>query len=269
MNFDSLGDECKWFESNFSVENLIPTLPVIIRLDGNNFHNYTKGLQRPFDEQLSELMIETTKELVKETGAVIGYTQSDEITLILHNPDPSKQFYQGGKKFKILSKLTGFAVNFFNIKRLELLPNHNKIANFDCRVYQVPNLYYAYKQLLWRELDATKNSISVLAHSNFSHKSLQNLHRNQLMDKLMLEKNINWNDLETKYKRGSYVKKVKDSSSEKYTPEELALLPEKHHARLNPYTFKKIRGVIQVIDMPIISTLESQFETIFTQIDLE
>ena len=83
MEFDSLGSWCKWLEKNFSPEVMIPTLPVVIRLDGVGFSKWTKGLNRPFDEKLTQLMIETTKFLVEETNAVVGYTQSDEITLIL------------------------------------------------------------------------------------------------------------------------------------------------------------------------------------------
>lgn len=52
MDFQTLGDWCKWLEKNFSNEVMIPTLPVIIRLDGNNFHNWTKGLERPFDKSV-------------------------------------------------------------------------------------------------------------------------------------------------------------------------------------------------------------------------
>ena len=113
MKFKTLGDWCKWLERNFSTEVMIPTLPVIIRLDGNNFHSWTKGLNRPFDENLNNLMIDTTKFLVEETNAVIGYTQSDEITLILYSDDKKSSLYNDGKKQKILSKLTAKCVNHF------------------------------------------------------------------------------------------------------------------------------------------------------------
>ena len=156
---DALGDWCKWLEKNFSPEIMIPTLPVIIRLDGNNFHNWTKGLNRPFDDGFINLMIDTTKFLTKETNAIISYTQSDEITLILYSDNRKSAIYHEGKKQKILSKLTGSCVNYFNDNRKKYLPNHNKLANFDCRVYQTPTLNDAALQLLWRENDATRNSI--------------------------------------------------------------------------------------------------------------
>jgi len=260
MIFETLGDWCKWLEKNFSPEIMIPTLPVIIRLDGNNFHTWTKGLQRPFDANLTQLMIETTKALVTETNAVVGYTQSDEITLILYSADKKSAIYNEGKKQKILSKLTGKCVSFFNEKRMELLPEHNRIANFDCRIYQAPNLHDACVQLLWRENDASKNSISMLAQSLFSHKDLQNLNGSEMQDKMMLEKGINWNDLETKYKRGTYVKRVK--TSKPFSKEELESLPAGHHAHKNPDLVIE-RSVVQEIEYPIFNKIRNKEEVIF------
>lgn len=260
MKTDSIAEWCKWLEKNFSPEIMIPTLPVILRLDGNNFSKWVVGLNRPFDERLSELMVETTKFLVEETNAVIGYTQSDEITLVLYSADRSSLIYNDGKKQKILSKLTAKCVNFFNSKRLELLPGHDKIATFDCRVYQTPTLNDATIQLLWRENDATKNSISMLARSLFSHSSIMNLNGHEMQDKMMLEKNVNWNELETRFKRGTYVKRTK--TSRPYTKDELESLPEKHNARRNPDLLIE-RNIIEKIDMPIFNKIKNKVGVVF------
>jgi tRNA(His) guanylyltransferase len=260
MEFNTLGDWCKWLEKNFSNEIMIPTLPVIIRLDGNNFHTWTKGLERPFDSKLSDLMIDTTKFLVQETNAVIGYTQSDEITLILYSRDRKSSIYNDGKKQKILSKLTGKLTPYFNERRKYYLPNHDKIANFDCRIYQTPTLHDACVQLLWRENDATKNSKSMLAQSLFPHADLQELNGNQLQDKMKLEKNVNWNDLEARYKRGSYVRRVR--TSKPFTPEELETLPKAHNAHKNPDLLIE-RNIVSEIDMPIFSKITNQEEVVF------
>ena len=260
MDFETMGDWCKWLEKNFTNEVMIPTLPVIIRLDGNNFHNWTKGLKRPFDKKLTELMTETTKFLVQESNAVVGYTQSDEITLILYSSDRKSSIYNDGKKQKILSKLTAKCVNFFNDKRKEILPDHNKTAIFDCRIYQVPTLHDACVQLLWRENDATKNSINMLAQCLFSHKELQNLNGNQLQDKMMLEKGVNWNDLETKLKRGAYIKRV--VTSKPITIDELAILPPKHEAHKNPNLIIE-RTIIEEVEFPIFNKIENKVDVIF------
>jgi len=255
-----MGDWCKWLEKNFSPDVMIPTLPVIIRLDGNNFSKWTIGLNKPFDEKLNQLMTETVQELVKETNAIVGYTQSDEITLILYSSDRKSAIYNDGKKQKILSKLTAKCVNFFNERRKELLPEHDKTAVFDCRIYQTPTLHDACVQLLWRENDATKNSISMLAQSLFSHNSLENLNGSQMQDKMMLEKGVNWNDLLAKYKRGTYVKRIK--TSRPFTTEELASLHPMHNARKNPDLV--IEGsVIKVVEYPIFNKIENKTEVIF------
>lgn len=260
MNFETLGDWCKWLERNFSNDVMIPTLPVIIRLDGNNFHNWTKGLKRPFDENLTDLMIETTKFLVEETNAVVGYTQSDEITLVLYTDNKKSALYGDGKKQKILSKLTAKLVVFFNEKRKEFLPDHNKQAIFDCRIYQTPTLHDAVGQLIWRENDATKNSISMLAQSLFSHESLQNLDGSKMQDKMMTKKGVNWNDLPIKFKRGSYVRRSVVNTS--FTADELASLPAKHKAHTNPDLIVT-RNVITAIELPILTKIDNKIGVIF------
>jgi len=260
MDFETLGDWCKWLEKHFSPEIMIPTLPVIMRIDGNNFHNWTKGLERPFDERLVKLMTDTTKFLVQETNAVVGYTQSDEISLILYSDDRKSSIYNDGKKQKILSKLTGRCVSFFNEKRVEYLPAHNRVANFDCRVYQTPTLHDACVQLLWRENDATKNSIAMLAQSLFSHQQLQNLDGNQMQDKMMLEKGVNWNDLPANLKRGTYIKRVKTSTP--FSKEELDSLPPKHQAHKNPDLLIE-RNMIKEIEYPIFQKMSNKVEVIF------
>lgn len=264
MDFETIGDWCKWLEKNFSPEIMIPTLPVIIRLDGNNFHNWTVGLDRPFDKRLNELMVETTKFLVKETNAVIGYTQSDEITLILYSADRKKLIYNNGKKQKIVSKLTSKCVNFFNEKRKELLPNYNKTADFDCRIYQTPSLHDGCVQLLWRENDATKNSISMLARSLYSHETVKNLNGNEMQNKMLLEKSVNWNDLEARFKRGVYVKRTK--TSKPFTEDELKTLPPKHQAHKNP-NLQIERSVIKEIEYPIFSKIENKVDVVFFDVE--
>lgn len=264
MEFKNLADWCKWLEKNFSTEIMIPTLPIIIRLDGNNFSQWTKDLIKPFDENLSNLMIETTKFLVKETNAVVGYTQSDEITLILYSNDRKSLVYNNGKKQKILSKLTAKCVNFFNEERKKYLPNNDKIAIFDCRIYQTPTLEDACAQLLWRENDASKNSKYMLAFSMFSHNELKNLNGSQLQDLMMNQKNVNWNDLETKYKRGTYVKRSKIFKP--FTAEEIETLPLKHKARTNPDLVIE-RNVISVVEMPVFNKITNKVDVIFNNVE--
>lgn len=260
MDFKTLGDWQKWLEKNFSPEIMIPTLPVVIRLDGNNFSSWSKKLTKPFDSNLTDLMVDLTKFLVNETNAVIGFHQSDEITLILYSDDRKSSIYNDGKKQKILSKLTGKAVQYFNEKRPLYLPTHNKVANFDCRIYQTPTLHDACMSLQWREHDATRNSIQMLGRSVYSDEEIFKLNTSQIQHKLMLEKNINWNDLDARFKRGTYVRRVK--TSKPFTELELKTLPPNHNAHKNANMVIE-RNIISVVDMPIFSTVVNKIRVVF------
>src|SRR5574343_461038 len=151
---DTLGDYMKKLEKQLpSASRAEKGKPLIARLDGRAFHSFTRGLQRPFDAALTQLMQETTQRLVKETNALIGYTQSDEITLIWYEAEETPSDYIfGGRCQKLNSILASTATGYF-VKRLpELLPEKKHLNPvFDCRVWQVPSIRDAYLALLWRE----------------------------------------------------------------------------------------------------------------------
>lgn len=77
---DALGNRMKWYERRYTLHTLMPMIPIMVRIDGVSFSRFTRGLKKPYDERLSQLMIDTTKYLVAETGARCGYTQSDGAT---------------------------------------------------------------------------------------------------------------------------------------------------------------------------------------------
>ena len=189
---DVFGDRMKGYEK-IAQQSFIPLLPVCIRLDGRCFSKWTHDLARPFDTGMMSLMCALTKALVAETNAVIGYTQSDEISLILYSDNIKTQLYFDGKIQKIVSSAASFTTAWFNTNTNMYMGN-TKIANFDCRAWQVPNLAEAANVLLWREQDATKNSVSMAARSVFSHKELHNCNSSTMQDMLM-SKGINWNEI--------------------------------------------------------------------------
>ena len=114
---DNLGDKLKELESIESSRKAMKGLPIIARLDGRSFSKFTKGLARPFDARMSNLMIDTTKYLVEQTNALTGYSQSDEITLCWFIPyDSESEYIFDGKYQKIVSTLAALATAFFNKK---------------------------------------------------------------------------------------------------------------------------------------------------------
>lgn len=208
---DALGERMKDYEKLKTQDRLIPGLPIYIRLDGRGFSNFTRKMKRPYDERMSTLMTETTKYLVKEFNATIGYTQSDEISLILSNEYESSCIFEG-KVQKLVSTLAASATAFF-ISRFENYfddPYYSfseRPPTFDCRIFNVPSWDEAANAVLWRFLDAKKNSVQMLAQSLFSHKELQNLNSSKLLDKMLVEKKVDWNTYPEFFKTGVFVKR--------------------------------------------------------------
>ena len=243
---DPLGDELKQFEK---AAETYPTglCPIIIRLDGKNFSKYTKkvGCIKPYDKSLSDIMKSVTQELVEYCNADIGYTQSDEITLVLTKKHENAEMFFGGRFQKLCSVLASVATYHFN----KLTP-HDVMALFDCRVFEVPDKSYVVKCLEWRALDCRRNSISCLAQCHFSHKQLQGKKTFEMRE--MLEKSGNkWRDMPETYRNGVYVKRKRVMKP--FTTMEISTLPEKHQARTNP-DLKIERSVIEVITTSILDT---------------
>jgi tRNA(His) guanylyltransferase len=205
MKFESLDDRMKFYESA-SEKRLLPLLPVLVRLDGVGFHRFTKGLSRPYDLALSKCMIETTEYLCKLTNARAGYTQSDEITLLLYSDSVESQIYRDGRIGKITSILAAECSNEFDRRRkIWNLKPDVPAQVFDCRVWNVPTQFEATNVFVWREQDATRNSVSMAGFAHFSQPELFKLSVSKVQEKLFEEKGINWNDYPDHFKRGTYV----------------------------------------------------------------
>ena len=231
---DDLGIRMKVFYEQIPKTKLMRRTPVAIRIDGKAFHTFTRGFKKPFDEVLMKSMQQTMKYLCENIqGCVLGYTQSDEITLILvdyKKLNSSAWFdYEVQKMCSIAASMATMAFNQFfkeaiwdyesdwkcslTPQSVEIQEQHAKYvavlknaakkgAMFDARVFNIPkeevtNLIY------WRQLDATRNSIQMVGQANFSHKELQDKSCNEVQDMLMVQRGINWNDFTVSQKRGS------------------------------------------------------------------
>ena len=252
---DKMGDRLKMFEGIEAGRILIPNLPICVRVDGRAFHTFTRGMNRPYDERMSKAMIETMKYLVKKTDACIGYVQSDEISLVLSD---TKEPLFGGRVQKLTSIIAAMATAKFNDEIHKSFPD-KPLAEFDCRVWNVPNRTEAANTILWREFDATKNSISMAARSVYSDNQLLNKNSSDKQE-LLWQKGINWDKYPVFFKRGTYARRV--VIERKLTPDELKDLPEHHEARKNP-DMVFTRSEIKEIEMPIFSTVENREAVIF------
>lgn len=242
MDRSDLANRMKEFYEQIPKIKLMRRTPVIIRIDGKAFHTFTSGFKRPFDDILIKTMQETTKYLCENIqGCVLGYTQSDEITLVLvdyQKFETSAWFdYEVQKMCSIAASMTTMAFNKFFLDNVDISYQkefyergldqgctlsefdkleaeyeiyYNKVnkAMFDARVFNIPKEEVT-NCIYWRQLDASRNSVQMVGQANFSHKELQNKTCNMIQDMLMTQKGINWNDLPTYQKRGTCV--IKES----------------------------------------------------------
>lgn len=225
---DDLGIRMKEFYESVPKTRLVRRMPVAIRIDGKAFHTFTRGFKKPFDDILIKAMHSTMKYLCENIqGCVLGYTQSDEITLILidyQTLDTSAWFDYEVQKICSISasmatmyfnkKFRDFALNYIDEYITETLDVAevdvkytsalNKAiesgAMFDARCFNIPreevtNLIY------WRQLDAIRNSIQMVGQANFSHKQLHGKSCNNIKEMLLDEKGISWEDDFSTYKK--------------------------------------------------------------------
>lgn len=173
----------------------------IVRLDGKAFHSYTRGLERPFDQQLMDDMATVALFLCREVaGCALAYTQSDEISVILTDfATPTTEAWFDGNQQKIVSISAALATAKFN----ELRPG--KLAFFDSRAFTIPDPVEVGNYLIWRQQDATRNSVSMAAQAKFSHGQLHEKSSNEMQEMLWSEHGINWNDYPDRFKRGTVV----------------------------------------------------------------
>lgn len=225
---DSLGDRMKEYYEDRAKTYLTRRTPVIIRLDGKAFHSFTKHLKKPYDAILHNTMNATMEYLCKNIqGCKFGYTQSDEITLVLTDYDTLDTAawfgYSVQKMCSISASMATWAFNkYFEFYRDEFVDSVSALqdydtesdylsalytcmemgALFDSRCFNIP-MEEVVNCLIWRQQDATRNAIQMLGQCNFSHKELHEKSCNDIQDMLFLQKGINFNDMPTDYKRGT------------------------------------------------------------------
>lgn len=257
---DDLGDRMKLYEGMEAGRRLMPLLPALARIDGRAFHSFTRGMERPFDAVFSACMVDTTAALVRDTGACMGYTQSDEITLAWHARTTQSQIYFDGRVAKMTSQLAAQATLIFYRLVLERMPQYaSRLPTFDARVWNAPNRAEGANVFLWREWDATKNSVSMAASAYYSHKALMGKNSPQKHD-MLHAKGVNWNDYPALFKRGAYVQRR--TVAVPFSAEELDRLPPKHEARTNPALVVE-RSVCSVLDMPPLGAVTNREAVIF------
>lgn len=236
MDNSELAARMKDFYENPAKTQLLRRMPVAIRLDGKAFHTFTRGFQKPFDPVLMDTMQRTMKYLCENIqGCIFGYTQSDEITLILtdYQKLTSEAWfnYEVQKMASVSASMATVAFNkYFSENIIKYNSTHDPLiegnkrlieryvnaaekgAMFDARCFNIPkeevtNLIY------WRQLDATRNSIQMVGQACFSHVKLKDKTCNDIQDMLMTQCGINWNDFTIPCKRGTACIKIEEKET--------------------------------------------------------
>ncbi len=161
----------------------------------------------------------------------------------------------------MVSNLASLTTLRFNQLIAERYPKYtSRMPTFDARAWQVPTLDEAANAFLWRELDATKNSISMAARAYYSANQIDHKSGSQKQE-MLFQKGVNWNDYTSSFKRGTYVRQVK--VSRRFTVEEIASLPPKHRARTEP-DFVYERSELDVLDLPPLASIANRVEVLFS-----
>ena len=245
---DALGDRMKAYENESRIY-LERKTPVIIRVDGKAFHTFTKGFEKPFDDILEKAMKDTMIHLCENIqGAVLGYTQSDEITIVLidYQEENSDAWfgYNLQKMASVAASEATFAFNrafekHFDNWKFNMCFPHTEYwdefttarywryikciengARFDARAFSLPQ-FEVVNCLIWRQLDAIRNSIQAIGQSQFSHRELQGLNCDEIKEKLITERGLHWEEYSDYHRHGVCCVKVEkefvNDEGQKYT----------------------------------------------------
>lgn len=197
---------------------ITPRSYVIIRLDGKNFSTYTSKMNKPFDSKFTDAMHETAKALCDKFNAKFAYTQSDEISLLITEIGGGNESQPelGNVLQKLCSLTASVATAKFNnivlqqimaeepayTDMYEVIIQEQTLAYFDSRVFVVPNEDEVFNHMVWRQQDASRNSVSMAAHELLGHKATMNRSGAEKQEMMFQEKGVNWDKYPVKFKRG-------------------------------------------------------------------
>ncbi len=205
--FDSLGDRMKSYETVSKVR-LVPKMPVIARFDGKAFHTLTRGLAKPYDDRFQSVMWAAARAVCQEMqGARLAYVQSDEISVLLVDYASYKSQPWFGYELQKMCSVGAAVVSVAFTRALQAaFPLWTPPVSFDARFWNLP-MHEVTNYFIWRQNDATRNSLQGLAQAHFSHKDLVGIGQAE-MHEMLHSKGLNWNDLPIPEKRGVCMSRI-------------------------------------------------------------
>ncbi|MFN8688328.1 MAG: tRNA(His) guanylyltransferase Thg1 family protein [Acidobacteriota bacterium] len=201
---DDLGDRIKRFYEDALRIHVPRQTHVVLRIDGRGFHQFTRGLERPYCRRLADALDAAALALCQEmTGCRFAYGQSDEYSFLLMDCQSEKSplWFDGN-----LQKIVSVAASFFTAAFARQFASP-KLASFDCRALVIAQPREVEKYFIWRQLDASANSLNMLASAHYSHKELLGRGEAEKHD-LLHAKGINWARQPADFKRGRAVRRA-------------------------------------------------------------
>lgn len=213
MKKDDLGTRMKQYEA-VTDQVLIRKMPVVGRIDGKAFHTLTKGMRRPWDDDLMACMNAAAMAIAEEAqGCKIVYVQSDEINILLLDTERREtQPWFGYESRKLCSIAAATATAAFCVEYSQRFPErwatlvetkgYGRLPRFDARFWNLPD-HEVPNYFVWRQQDAIRNSKQMLGRAYFSHNELNGKSSNEICAMVKEEHGVDWLDLELKYSIGS------------------------------------------------------------------
>lgn len=213
MIFKQLKDKCYYYQK-LADYKLMPNSYVLVHVDGRAFSNYCEHFHKPFDEFFIATMNKVATYLCqKVSNCLIGYVQSDEITLLIVDNNKSDGWFKLRicKLCSIISSLA--STKFMQIIYSNYLNNNDEsinienipLAEFDCKVWNVPNLNEAYCWFNFRQIDCIRNSKQMVSQTYLPHKELIGLTCDEQIIKVKEKFGIDWNNFTDGEKFGRFI----------------------------------------------------------------
>ena len=213
---DSLGDRIKNQYEDRTRYYLPRRTYTITRVDGKAFHTFTRGLNKPYDLDFMSCMDAAAISLCKEiAGARFAFVQSDEISILSTDfEDEGSQAWFDGNLQKWVSVSAATATAAFNNKVHEYIVKGNAklgttkkpTAVFDARAFSIPDYIEVENYFVWRQQDAARNSVTLLASNYASHKQLHGKSTKDRHD-VIHAAGDNWANHPVRFKHGGVIRR--------------------------------------------------------------
>lgn len=173
-----MGDKFKEIEKvSRTIEYVENTKAIVIRVDGRAFHTFTRNMERPYSSVLEKCREAAATAVVTSLHPTFAYYQSDEISFVwlVDQSKPNSQHPFNGRVDKLISVCASLTSVAFYQEYIKHEPDCNKLPHFDGRLAGTfDSSEEAMHCVMWRENDAMRNSLQMLAQSLCSHNELQN-----------------------------------------------------------------------------------------------